>query len=135
ESFGGTETAQGYRALDSHIGLIYGDSITLERAALILEGLRAKRFASSHIVFGIGSYTYQGITRDTFGQAKGIAGDALVGVRADTEDDVGAGEALGAQAFEDQRGALQGDRVAVDQADVGVECAVALRRLGAAEGF
>ena len=69
ESFGGTETSRGFKVLDSHIGLIYGDSITLERAFQILEGLKAKGFASSNIVFGIGSFTYQGITRDTFGQA------------------------------------------------------------------
>jgi nicotinamide phosphoribosyltransferase len=69
ETFGGTTTDKGFRVLDSHIGLIYGDSITLERAYRILDGMKAKGFASSNIVFGIGSYTYQGNTRDTFGQA------------------------------------------------------------------
>lgn len=69
ETFGGTTTAKGYKVLDSHIGLIYGDSITFERAYRILDGMKQKGFASSNIVFGIGSYTYQGNTRDTFGQA------------------------------------------------------------------
>lgn len=75
ETFGGTETEKGFKALDSHIGLIYGDSITLPRAVAILEGLKAKGFASSNIVFGIGSFTYEYQTRDTLGLAmKATAG-------------------------------------------------------------
>lgn len=53
--------------LDSHIGLIYGDSITTRRAGEILRRLEDKGFASGNIVFGVGSYTYQCVTRDTFG--------------------------------------------------------------------
>lgn len=67
--FGGTVNAKGYKELDPHIGAIYGDSITLERAKSILDGLKAKGFASTNIVFGIGSYTYQYQTRDSFGFA------------------------------------------------------------------
>lgn len=67
--FGGTTNEQGYRVLDPHIGAIYGDSITMERAKEICERLKAKGFASTNIVFGIGSYTYQYNTRDTFGFA------------------------------------------------------------------
>lgn len=69
ETFGGAVSKQGYKMLDSHIGLIYGDSITLERAREILTRLRAAGFASTNVVFGIGSFTYQYQTRDTFGQA------------------------------------------------------------------
>jgi len=67
--FGGTINDQGYKVFDSHIGAIYGDSITLERANEICERLSAKGFASTNIVFGVGSYTYQYNTRDTFGFA------------------------------------------------------------------
>lgn len=67
--FGGTVTNQGYKVLDSHIGAIYGDSITLERAEEIVSRLERKGFASVNIVFGIGSFTYQYNTRDTFGFA------------------------------------------------------------------
>lgn len=67
--FGGTITEQGYKVLDPHVGLIYGDNITLERAKAICEGLKAKGFASTNIVFGIGSFTYQYATRDTDGYA------------------------------------------------------------------
>lgn len=69
ETFGGSMSEKGYKMLDSHIGAIYGDSITLDRAKKICEGLKQKGFASSNIVFGIGSYTYQYNTRDTFAQA------------------------------------------------------------------
>ena len=69
EIFGGSINSKGYAVLDSHIGAIYGDSITLERAAEILDRLMKKHFASSNIVFGIGSYTYQYVTRDAFGFA------------------------------------------------------------------
>lgn len=69
EVFGGTITANGYKLLDSHIGLIYGDSITIKRAESILAKMEKMGFASANIVFGIGSYAYQFITRDTFGIA------------------------------------------------------------------
>lgn len=69
EVFGGTVNEQGYKVLDPHIGAIYGDSINLERAEQICERLAAKGFASTNVVLGIGSYTYQYNTRDTFGFA------------------------------------------------------------------
>jgi nicotinamide phosphoribosyltransferase len=76
EIFGGTVSSTGYKMLDSHIGAIYGDSITLERAEQICQRLADKGFASTNIVFGIGSFTYQGavtpdaiVTRDTYGFA------------------------------------------------------------------
>jgi nicotinamide phosphoribosyltransferase len=67
--FGGTTTATGHRLLDSHIGTIYGDAITYERCQEICERLAAKGFASGNVVFGIGSYTYQYVTRDVYGLA------------------------------------------------------------------
>lgn len=69
EIFGGTINSKGYKVLDPHIGLIYGDSITLDRADAICMTLESQGFASSNIVFGIGSYSFQGTTRDTFGMA------------------------------------------------------------------
>ncbi|MBC8032966.1 MAG: nicotinate phosphoribosyltransferase [Chitinophagaceae bacterium] len=69
EVFGGTITDKGYKLLDGHIGLIYGDSITTERQVSILEGLKQKGFASYNVVLGIGSYTYEYVTRDTYGFA------------------------------------------------------------------
>jgi nicotinamide phosphoribosyltransferase len=69
EVFGGKVNDKGFKELDPHVGLIYGDSITLERAQQICEGLKRKGFASTNIVFGIGSFTYQYATRDTDGYA------------------------------------------------------------------
>lgn len=70
ETFGGTRNSKGYIQLDPHIGAIYGDSITYERAQDILTRLAAKGFASTNVVFGVGSFTYQYVTRDTFGFAE-----------------------------------------------------------------
>ena len=67
--FGGTVNEQGYKVLDPHIGAIYGDSITIDRANEICKRLEAKGFASTNVVLGIGSFTYQYNTRDTFGFA------------------------------------------------------------------
>lgn len=69
ETFGGTVTSTGHKLLDSHIGLIYGDSITTKRAEEILRRLAEQGFAAANVVFGVGSFTYQCNTRDTFGFA------------------------------------------------------------------
>jgi nicotinamide phosphoribosyltransferase len=69
DTFGGTINEQGYKVLDSHIGAIYGDSINLDRAEQICTRLESKGFASTNVVLGIGSFTYQYNTRDTFGFA------------------------------------------------------------------
>lgn len=67
--FGGSINEQGYKVLNPKIGAIYGDSITLDRADEICERLEAKGFATTNVVLGIGSFTYQYNTRDTFGFA------------------------------------------------------------------
>lgn len=81
--FGGTITANGYKLLDPHIGLIYGDSITHERARKIVEILYNKGFCSTNIVFGIGSFTYQYVTRDNFGFAMKATSGVVNGQRRD----------------------------------------------------
>lgn len=67
--FGGTVNSKGYKVLNPKVGLIYGDSITLERAEEILRRMKEMGFAASNIVFGVGSFTYQHVTRDTYGFA------------------------------------------------------------------
>ncbi len=81
EIFGGTTTETGHRMLNPRVGLIYGDSITLNRAEKILEGLRQKGFASGNVVFGVGSFTYQYVTRDTFGMAMKATSAVIDGKR------------------------------------------------------
>jgi len=100
EIFGGTLSSTGYKQLDSHIGAIYGDSITLERAEQICQRLADKGFASTNIVFGIGSFTYQGavtpnaiVTRDTYGFAvKSTYGEVEIN-----------GETVGKEIFKDPK--------------------------------
>jgi len=91
--FGGTVSVKGYRILDSHIGCIYGDSITIDRATKISERLKDKGFASINSVYGIGSYTYQYNTRDTFGMAikatHGIVNETSIDVFKDPVSDDG----------------------------------------------
>jgi nicotinamide phosphoribosyltransferase len=76
--FGGTETPSGFKLLDSHIGAIYGDSITLEVQDQIINRLERKGFVPS-VVLGIGSYTYQYVTRDTHGFAMKATGIKYAG--------------------------------------------------------
>jgi nicotinamide phosphoribosyltransferase len=79
EIFGGTTTDKGYKVLHERVGLIYGDSITLDRADRIMSGLMEKGFASCNTVLGIGSYTYQYLTRDTLGWAVKATGCQING--------------------------------------------------------
>ncbi len=67
--FGGLINSKGYKQLDSHIGAIYGESITIERCQQITTQLKDKGFASSNVIFGVGSYTMQYNTRDSLGFA------------------------------------------------------------------
>ena len=78
--FGGSTTATGFRLLDPHIGCLYGDAISYDRATAILLQLEAKRFASGNIVFGVGSYTYQYVTRDTYNFAMKATWAQIYGV-------------------------------------------------------
>lgn len=79
--FGGTTNAQGYKVLHPSIGAIYGDAITLERCKEICERLKAKGFASTNVVYGIGSFTYQYQTRDTLGFAMKATSVTVNGVQ------------------------------------------------------
>lgn len=65
----GTETIAGYRHLNPHIGVIYGDGIGFHNIIPILDGMVANGMAVNSCVYGLGSFTYQYSTRDTLGQA------------------------------------------------------------------
>lgn len=65
-----TNREDGKLPLIKNAGGIYGDGITLERADTILDKLINHWAVSPYnMVFGIGSYTYEYVTRDTFGFA------------------------------------------------------------------
>lgn len=67
--FGTTVNAAGFKELDPHIGVIYGDSISHDRADAITANLMAQGYVSTTCVFGFGSFGYQYVTRDTFSMA------------------------------------------------------------------
>ena len=79
EVFGGTINSKGYKVLDPHIGLIYGDGCTLNRVHEIYDILKQRGFAANNVVFGVGAFCFHAlfdddnkmtvITRDTFGMA------------------------------------------------------------------
>jgi nicotinamide phosphoribosyltransferase len=79
--FGGTFNEKGYRKLHPSVGLIYGDSITLARQQAILGCMEEMGFASDNVVFGLGSFTYQYVTRDTYGFAIKATSGVVNGVR------------------------------------------------------
>lgn len=78
-TFGGTTNSKGYKVLDPHIGLIYGDGCTLNRVHEIYEKLEAMGFAANNVLFGVGAFCFHALfdpnnkmtvlTRDTFGMA------------------------------------------------------------------
>lgn len=75
ELFGGTINGEQFKEIDQHVGLIYGDAITLDRMDKILYRLKANGFSSCNVVFGVGSFEFQFVTRDTLGIAmKATAG-------------------------------------------------------------
>ena len=69
EVFGHTVNEKGYKVLNPKIGLIYGDAIYYERAETICKLLKEMGYASTNVVYGIGSYSYQMNSRDTLGIA------------------------------------------------------------------
>jgi nicotinamide phosphoribosyltransferase len=87
ETFGGTINSKGYKVLDPHIKVVYGDSITPQRCKAIYEILESDGFACNNVILGVGSFSmqcaeepsiptpdrlikqFQPFTRDTFGIA------------------------------------------------------------------
>lgn len=78
-TFGGTVNSKGYKVLDPHIGIIYGDGCTLNNVKQVWEKLKKKGFAANNIVFGVGAFCFSAViepdghmvvvTRDMFGIA------------------------------------------------------------------
>lgn len=66
--FGGTKTSTGHIKLDSHVNVIYGDGINLNLCDGICKRLANMGFCPD-LVFGVGSFTYTYVTRDTHGFA------------------------------------------------------------------
>lgn len=69
KTFGWNTTVNDYRYPSTKVGLLYGDSITLERQKQIYMRLEAAHMAACNLVLGVGSYTYQFKSRDSLGFA------------------------------------------------------------------
>ena len=79
QTFGGTVNSKGYKVLNPHIGIIYGDGCTLNNVRTVWEELEKEGFAANNIVFGVGAFCFSAIvesdgrmvvvTRDMFGIA------------------------------------------------------------------
>lgn len=76
--FGGTVNSKGYKVLDPHIGVIYGDGCTMQAVETIWSELEKRGFAANCINYGVGAFCFSAIvedgkliavTRDTFGIA------------------------------------------------------------------
>jgi nicotinamide phosphoribosyltransferase len=68
EIFGGTISEKGYKVLNERVGCILGDGCDFNIIQSILEGLKNKGFASSNMIFGVGSWSQTG-SRDSLGIA------------------------------------------------------------------
>ena len=66
--FGHTVNSKGYKVLDSHVGLIYGDGMYLERFEKTLETLKHLGYSAENLVIGVGGIL-RNHSRDTLGAA------------------------------------------------------------------
>ena len=69
KTFGWNTTDTGFRYPSTKVGLLYGDSITLERQKQIYMRLEGASMAACNLVLGVGSFTYQFKSRDSLGFA------------------------------------------------------------------
>lgn len=66
KNFSGTINERGFKVLDPHVGIIYGDYMSLDMIKNIMyEVVQKNRFAPSNIVFGMGGALLQKVNRDT----------------------------------------------------------------------
>lgn len=65
EIFGGTETSKGYRVLDSHVRLLWGDGIDAIGIRQILDAALQANYSPENLVFGMGGGLLQKVNRDT----------------------------------------------------------------------
>lgn len=101
EVFGGTINEAGYKVLDPHIGLIYGDGCSLNKVREIYATLEKLKFAATNVVFGVGAFCFHALfssdgrftvlTRDTWGMAMkatyGVFGGKEVPIYKDPKTD------------------------------------------------
>lgn len=65
KGFGFTVNKKGFKVLDSHVGVIYGDSLTENDIENILALLKKNSWSAENCVYGCGGYLLQKLNRDT----------------------------------------------------------------------
>lgn len=65
DTFGGEKNSKGYRVLDPHIRLLWGDGIDQDGIGRILDRLTDIGFSAENMVFGMGGGLLQKVNRDT----------------------------------------------------------------------
>ena len=65
DAFGGDENGHGYKTLDPHVRLLWGDGIDSDGIDYILDGCACAGFAAENYVFGMGGGLLQKVNRDT----------------------------------------------------------------------
>ncbi len=123
--FGTTENAKGFKSLDSHVGAIYGDSINPRLYDEILSRLADKGYCSDVIVVGVGSYSYQYLTRDTLGSAVKATFGVVDGVGRGILKDPKTGDghkksAFGILSVVDMAGSGQAEELALSDGEVDI---------------
>lgn len=63
--YGGTETRNGYRVLDPHVRVLWGDGIEEEGIRKIVDRAMLAGFSPENLVFGMGGGLLQKVNRDT----------------------------------------------------------------------
>lgn len=65
DGYGGTETRNGYRVLDPHVRVLWGDGIEEEGILKIINQAMLAGFSPENLVFGMGGGLLQKLNRDT----------------------------------------------------------------------
>lgn len=65
EKFGGIVNTKGYKVLDSHVRVIWGDGINLQSIPEILDCVMKEGFSTDNLAMGMGGALLQQINRDT----------------------------------------------------------------------
>lgn len=65
DEYGGTENTKGFKVLDPHVRVLWGDGIDPHGIEKILGVLQAMGFSAENMVFGMGGGLLQKVNRDT----------------------------------------------------------------------
>jgi len=65
DQFGGTVNNHGYKILDPHVGVLWGDGLGVDEIEWIVNSVNRAGFATSNLAFGMGGGLLQKVNRDT----------------------------------------------------------------------